>query len=157
MTDLNVGDTAPDFTLPSTQGERLLADYSGRYLVLYFYPRDDTSGCTSEAKDFTALKDEFDQYGADILGVSKDSLEKHEKFIKKHDLGIALGSDEHGSLIEDYGKWVEKNMYGRKFMGIQRASFLIDPSGQLAHIWPKVRVKGHAQAVLDTLKNLSQT
>ena len=155
MSKLNVGDKAPAFTLPKNGGEETsLSQFADKYLILYFYPKDDTPGCTTEARDFTALKDEFHQAGARILGVSKDTVAMHEKFIAKHDLSIDLGSDEDGKMLEDYGVWVEKNMYGRKYMGIQRATFLINPAGDVAHIWPKVKVKEHARAVLDTLKNL---
>ena len=152
MPEFNIGDKAPDFNIPTNGGgNTTLSTYSGKFLVLYFYPKDDTPGCTTEAKDFTALYADFGKAGAAILGVSKDTVAKHEKFISKHELAITLGSDESGEMVEAYGVWVEKNMYGRKYMGIQRSTFLIGPDGKIAHVWPKVKVKGHAQAVLDTL------
>lgn len=155
MTDLTVGATAPDFTLPANDGKTIsLSDYAGRYLVLYFYPRDDTPGCTTEAKGFTASKSEFDALDADILGISKDTVAKHDKFIAKHDLAIDLGSDESGEMIDAYGVWVEKKMYGKTYMGIERATYLIDPKGKVAHVWRKVRVKNHVEDVLNTLRDL---
>jgi len=153
MSAVNIGDKAPDFTLPkSGGGEVSLKDYKGKYLVLYFYPKDDTPGCTKEAIGFTEHKEAFAALGADILGVSKDTVAKHDKFITKHDLGIPLGSDESGAMIEAYGSWVEKNMYGKKYMGIDRSTFLIGPDGKFLEIWRKVRVKVHVEAVLDALK-----
>ena len=152
MSDLSVGNNAPEFKLPADSGEDVsLTDYKGRYLVLYFYPKDDTPGCTKEAIGFTEMKESFNALGADILGISKDTPAKHDKFIAKHDLKVRLASDEDGKMIEDYGVWVEKNMYGRKYMGIERATYLIGPDGKVLHIWRKVRVKDHVQAVLDTL------
>lgn len=157
MTALEVNSKAPAFTLPANDGKTIsLSGYKGRYVVLYFYPKDDTPGCTKEAIAFTAHKEKFNALGADIIGVSKDTPAKHDKFIAKHELGIDLVSDETGEMIESYGVWVEKNMYGRKYMGIQRATFLIDPKGKVAHIWPKVRVKDHAEAVLTVLKSLTE-
>ncbi len=152
---LNVGDKAPNFEQPGS-GDRTysLADYRGRPLVLYFYPKDDTPGCTTEAKDFTAMKADFDAAGVAILGASKDTAAKHDKFIAKHDLDIDLVSDADESLCEAYGVWVEKKMYGRTYMGIERATFLIDGDGVIREIWRKVKVKGHAEAVLDTAKAL---
>ena len=150
---LSIGDTAPDFTMPSDGGGTVsLADFKGRYLVLYFYPKDDTPGCTKEAIGFSELKPDFDKLGADILGISKDTAAKHDKFIAKHDLKVALGSDEEGEMIERYGVWVEKNMYGKKYMGIERATYLIGPGQKILEIWRKVRVKGHVEAVLDAVK-----
>jgi len=152
---LAVGDKAPDFSLPANDGKTIaLADYQGRALVLYFYPKDDTPGCTTEAKDFTALSGDFAAAGAAIIGVSKDKPAKHDKFIAKHELKVDLVSDEEGTLIEEYGVWVEKNMYGRKYMGIERATFLVDGDGTIQQIWRKVRVKGHAEAVLEAVKAL---
>lgn len=152
MSALSVGDNAPKFTLPANAGDNIsLSDYAGRYLVLYFYPKDDTPGCTKEAIGFTYLKDSFHALDADILGISKDTPAKHDKFIAKHDLKIRLASDEDGAMIEKYGVWVEKNMYGRKYMGIERATYLIGPDGKVLHIWRKVRVKDHVQTVLDIL------
>ena len=156
MSALKINMKAPAFTLPANGGKTLsLSDFKGRYLVLYFYPRDDTPGCTKEAIAFTQHKAAFDALGADIIGVSKDTPAKHDKFIAKHELGIDLGSDETGEMLERYGVWVEKNNYGRKYMGIVRTTLLIDPNGKIAHIWNKVRVKDHVEAVLDTLKSLA--
>ena len=129
-----------------------LANYSGKYLVLYFYPKDNTPGCTTEAIDFTTHKQAFTDLNADIIGVSRDSVEKHNKFIAKKELGITLGADIEGKVTEDYGVWVEKSMYGKIFMGIQRATFLIGLDGKILEVWPKVRVKGHVEAVLDSLR-----
>ena len=150
---LSIGDKAPDFTMPS-DGERTvsLSDFKGRYLVLYFYPRDDTPGCTKEAIGFTESKAEFEALNASILGVSKDTPAKHDKFIAKHDLKVSLGSDESGEMIESYGVWVEKNMYGKKYMGIERATYLIGSDGSILEIWRKVRVKDHVATVLTALK-----
>ncbi|MCL4156485.1 UNVERIFIED_CONTAM: hypothetical protein GTU68_059865 [Idotea baltica] len=145
------GAKAPSFKIETTQGARKLSDYKGKYLVLYFYPKDDTPGCTNEAKNFSELSESFSEANAEVLGVSKDTLAKHEKFIAKHDLNVTLASDENGALCEAFGVWVEKNMYGRKYMGIQRATFLIDPKGVIQTIWPKVKVKGHADAVLGAI------
>ena len=143
------GGQAPSFTLPRDGGgEVSLGDFAGKTVILYFYPRDDTPGCTVEAIDFTAMGEDFAAAGATVIGVSKDSVAKHDKFIAKHDLGVILASDENGSTCEDYGVWVEKNMYGRKFMGIERATFLIDGAGVLRGVWRKVKVKGHVAEVL---------
>ena len=153
---LNVGDKAPDFTLPLAGGESdkvSLSDYAGRYLVLYFYPRDNTPGCTIEGKEFSAVKSEFQALGASILGVSKDSIKKHENFIAKQELTIPLAFDD-SEMIESYGAWVEKKNYGKTYMGIQRATFLIGPDGRFQEIWPKVRVKGHVDAVYEALKTI---
>jgi peroxiredoxin Q/BCP len=125
-----------------------LADLKGKKVVLYFYPKDDTPGCTTEAIDFTALKADFARAGAEVIGVSRDSVARHEKFAAKHKLGVALGADEDGTVTEAYGVWQEKSLYGRKYMGIMRATFLIDGKGVIRHIWPKVSVKGHAAEVL---------
>ena len=150
---LSVGDKAPNFSMPSdNDGTASLSDYKDRFLVLYFYPKDDTPGCTKEAIGFSQMKGEFDKFGADILGISKDTATKHDKFIAKHGLSVRLGSDEDGKMIETYGVWVEKNMYGKKYMGIERATYLIDPDGKILEIWRKVRVKNHVEAVLTALK-----
>ena len=150
---LSIGDKAPDFSMPSNgSGSVSLADFAGRYLVLYFYPKDDTPGCTKEAIGFTESKAEFDALNTAILGVSKDAPAKHDKFIAKHDLKVALGSDESGEMIESYGVWVEKNMYGKKYMGIERATYLISPDGTILEIWRKVRVKDHVSAVLTAVQ-----
>lgn len=150
------GDTAPDFTLPDDSGGQIsLSDFRGRKLVLYFYPRDDTPGCTTEALDFTAKAGEFKAVDTAIVGISKDSAVKHGKFRDKHNLGIPLASDAEGSACEDYGVWVEKNMYGKKSMGIERSTFLIDRDGKIARSWRKVKVKGHVDEVLEAAQALS--
>lgn len=152
---LQVGATAPEFSLPGNNSADIsLNDFRGKNVVLYFYPKDDTPGCTTEAKDFTTLADSFASANTVILGMSKDTAAKHDKFIAKHNLTVLLASDEEGSTIEDYGVWVEKNMYGRKYMGIERATYLIDKEGIIRNIWRKVRVKGHAQAVLEAVEAL---
>ncbi len=144
---------APDFVMQRDGGDTIsLKDFSGRFLVLYFYPRDDTPGCTKEAIGFTENLAAFQALGAEIIGVSRDTVAKHEKFIAKHDLKIPLGSDSEGKVTEDYGVWVEKNMYGKTYMGIERATFLINPTGKIVEVWRKVRVKNHVNAVLDVLK-----
>ena len=150
-----VGDKAPSFTLPRDGGGKVrLADFKGKTLVLYFYPKDDTSGCTSEALDFSRLIKKFAAAGAEVVGVSKDSVAKHDKFIAKHDLKVILGSDEEGDMLAKYGVWIQKSMYGRKYMGIQRATFLIDGKGVIRQVWPKVSVTGHADEVLAAVKAL---
>lgn len=152
---MTIGDMAPDFTAPTQTGEALtLSALRPQPVVLYFYPKDDTPGCTNEAKDFTAMGAEFAAAGATIIGVSKDTVAKHGKFIAKHDLGITLVSDETTTICEDFGVWVEKNMYGKTYMGIERATFLIDSEGKIAQVWRKVKVKGHVEAVLDAVKAL---
>lgn len=146
---MDLGDKAPDFTAPDHDGTSVtLSELRGQPVVLYFYPKDDTPGCTQEAKDFTELGHAFEAAGAVVIGVSKDSVKKHEKFKLKHDLGVILVSDEEGDICERYGVWGEKSMYGKTFMGITRATFLIDGQGKIARIWPKVSVKGHAEEVL---------
>ncbi|WP_417448819.1 thioredoxin-dependent thiol peroxidase [Kordiimonas sp.] len=152
---LEKGMPAPDFTLPGNGGETIsLSAYRGRNVVLYFYPKDDTPGCTTEAKDFTAVIDQFDAANTTVIGVSKDTAAKHDKFVAKHELKVKLASDETGDTIETYGVWIEKNMYGRTYMGIERATFLIDSDGVIQDIWHKVRVKGHVDAVLTAAKSL---
>ena len=152
---LKEGAAAPDVTLRTPEGGTVrLGDLKGRTLVLYFYPKDDTTGCTREAQDFSALKAAFEMEGAMILGVSKDSPAKHGRFIEKYDLKVALGSDEDGSACEAFGTWIEKSMYGRKYMGIDRATFLIDGDGRVARIWRKVKVPGHAEEVLAAARAL---
>lgn len=148
---LQAGDKAPAFSMPSTSGVIKLKDFRGSYLVLYFYPKDDTPGCTNEAKDFSDLLDQFSARNAKVAGVSRDTLAKHEKFAAKHDLKVTLASDEEGKVTETYGTWVEKNMYGRTYMGIARETFLIDPKGVIIKYWQRVRVKGHAAEVLEHL------
>ena len=154
---LTSGDMAPDFTLPTNNGGTVtLSALKGHPVVLYFYPKDDTSGCTKEAQEFTENLAEFAKSGTHIVGVSKDTVAKHDKFITKYDLKISLASDVDGEMIEAYGVWVEKNMYGRKYMGIERATYLIDKSGKIAQIWRKVRVKGHVDAVLEATRALPE-
>ena len=153
MTDLTIGTAAPDVTLPRDGGDMItLADIQGP-VVLYFYPKDDTPGCTKEAIGFTEHLEGFAASGATILGISKDTVAKHEKFIAKHDLKIALLSDADGDVCERFGVWVEKNMYGKQYMGIERATFLIS-GGKIARIWRKVKVPGHVDEVLDTVRAL---
>ncbi len=152
---LDVGAKAPEFDLATDGGGHITLDgLKGRTVVLYFYPKDDTTGCTNEAKDFTAAKAEFDKAGAVVIGVSKDSVASHAKFRKKYDLDIELGSDPEGAVVEAYGSWVEKSLYGRKYMGIDRSTFLIDGSGVLRRLWRKVKVPGHAAAVLEAVRSL---
>jgi peroxiredoxin Q/BCP len=154
--DLNVGDKAPSFSLATDGGGRIsLKDLSGKPIVLYFYPKDDTSGCTREAVAFTGLLAKFNRLGVKVIGVSKDSIESHDKFKAKHDLGVVLGSDPDGKVVESYGCWVEKSLYGRKYMGIDRSTFLIDPKGKISRIWRKVKVPGHAEDVLDAAKAMA--
>ncbi len=153
--ELVIGDTAPSFSLPNQAGETITLDsYKGKNIVLYFYPKDDTPGCTTEAKDFTAMAEEFAAANTVIVGVSKDSVAKHEKFIAKHELGVELIADEECSLCEAYGVWVEKSMYGKKYMGIERVTYLIDTSGKIREIWRKVKVKDHAKKVLEAAQAL---
>ena len=154
MSDLGEGAAAPDFELQGASGAVKLADFAGKPLVVYFYPKDDTSGCTKEAQEFTALAAEFAQAGVALLGVSKDSVASHAKFTAKYGLAVPLASDPEGAMIEAYGSWVEKNMYGRKYMGIERSTFLIDAGGKLARIWRKVKVPGHAAEVLQAAQAL---
>ena len=152
---LQPGDKAPDFALPSDDGGDIrLADLRGQTVVLYFYPKDDTSGCTSEAKGFTEAQADFDAVGAVVVGVSKDNVKSHGKFRQKYGLSVRLGSDVEGEMIERYGVWVEKSMYGRKYMGIERATFLIDSEGVIRQVWRKVSVTGHVPAVLTAARGL---
>ena len=152
---MKIEDQAPDFTAPTQDGETVtLSELRGQPVVLYFYPKADTPGCTQEAKDFTELGHEFAAAGAKVLGVSKDAPAKLSKFGLKYDLGVTLVSDEDGDICERYGVWGEKSMYGKTFMGITRATFLIDGQGRIARIWPKVSVKGHAEEVLTAVKEM---
>lgn len=149
------GSPAPDFILPRDgEGTISLKDCSGKTLVLYFYPKDDTSGCTTEAIDFSEKIQDFSDAGAMVVGVSKDSAQKHDKFKAKHDLKVILAADEALDVIKAYGVWVEKSMYGRKYMGIERVTFLINAQGIVTKIWRKVRVKGHADSVLAEVQSL---
>ncbi len=152
---LKIGEPAPAFTLPKDGGGSVsLAGMAGRKLCLYFYPKDDTSGCTKEAIAFNALRAQFAEAGTDIVGVSADSVASHEKFKKKYDLAFPLASDEAKSMLEAYGVWVEKSMYGKKYMGIERTTVLIDGAGKVAAIWNKVKVDGHAEEVLEAARKL---
>ena len=155
MSELDEGTAAPQFDLPRDGGGNVsLANMAGKNVVLYFYPKDNTSGCTTEAIDFTALASEFAKAGAVVIGLSPDSVKAHDKFIAKHDLGVILASDEEKSVLEAYGVWKEKSMYGRQYMGVERSTFLIDGNGKIVRIWRKVKVPGHAQAVLEAVKSL---
>lgn len=150
---LKPGDPAPDFDLSTTGGARVnLARFKGKRLVLYFYPKDDTSSCTAEALRFSELADDFTAAGASILGVSRDSIASHDKFAAKYGLKLLLGSDAEGAVTEAYGVWVEKALYGRKYMGIERATFLIGKDRKIERIWRKVKVAGHADQVLEALQ-----
>ena len=150
-----IGDTAPDFTLPTNGGgEFSLSAQKGSPVVVYFYPKDDTSGCTKQAIGFTESLADFEAAGAKIIGISPDSVTKHDKFIAKHELGITLGADEEKQVLEAYGVWVEKSMYGRKYMGVERSTFLVDADGKIAQAWRKVKVPGHVDKVLAAVKEL---
>lgn len=150
------GKKAPDFTLPGDNGEKIkLSALKGGPVVVYFYPKDDTPGCTKEAIAFTDLLGEFEKLGAAVIGISPDSVAAHDKFIAKHQLGVRLAADEDKKVVEKYGVWVEKSMYGRKYMGVERSTFLIDAKGKVARVWRKVKVPGHAEAVLEALKDIS--
>lgn len=151
---VTIGAKAPAFTLETKDGPRSLADFAGQRLVLYFYPKDDTSGCTSEAKQFRDDYAMFREARTEVLGVSKDSLASHQKFAAKHELPFPLGSDPEGAACEAFGVWVEKSMYGRKYMGIERATFLIDEAGIVRAVWRKVKVSGHSEDVLKALAAL---
>ena len=156
---MDIGQTAPDFTLPTTDAisgnsELTLSSLRGNIVVLFFYPKDMTPGCTTEATAFSTLKKDFDTLGVKIVGISKDSIARHDKFIAKHDLNMTLVADEEGVACEAYGVWVLKKLYGREYMGIERSTYLISADGKIAQIWRKVRVKGHAETVLDTVKAL---
>jgi peroxiredoxin Q/BCP len=150
-----VGEEAPDFTLPRDGGgEVSLSGLRPKAVVVYFYPRDDTSGCTKEAIAFSGLAGDFEAANAVVVGISKDSVASHDKFVAKHKLGVVLASDEGSDVCERYDVWKEKSMYGKKFMGIERATFLIDGSGKVVRVWPKVKVPGHAEEVLDAVRAL---
>jgi thioredoxin-dependent peroxiredoxin len=152
---LDIGKKAPAFKLPGDDGEtHSLSGYKGQNIVLYFYPKDDTSGCTKEAIEFTALMPKFSKANTVVIGVSRDSVAAHAKFRTKHKLKVTLCADESGKVTEDYGVWVEKSMYGRKYMGIERTTVLIDTAGKVAEVWSKVKVPGHAEAVLKAVQAL---
>jgi peroxiredoxin Q/BCP len=152
---LSEGDPVPDVRMEGMEGQPVSpADFRGQKLVLYFYPKDDTSGCTREAQDFTALAEEFENSGTWILGVSKDDAKKHRKFTDKYDLKVPLATDPDGSVCEAFGTWIQKSMYGRKYMGIERATFLVDRDGTVQRAWRNVKVPGHAQEVLEAAREL---
>jgi len=152
---LNVGDAVPEVMLKDADGaDFTLARYRGKPLVVYFYPKADTPGCTSEAKDFTALAADFAALGMPVVGISRDKPARLKKFAEKYGLTVTLASDEPGEMCEAFGTWVEKSLYGRKYMGIERASFLVGADGKIQRIWPKVKVKGHAAEVLEAAKGL---
>lgn len=152
---LEIATQAPDFTLPQGDGtEVTLSALKGGPVVLFFYPRDDTPGCTKESIAFSEGLEAFEAAGAKIFGISKDSVASHLKFAAKRDLSVPLLSDEHGTVCEEYGVWKEKNMYGKKYMGIERTTYLIDAEGNVAMVWPKVKVPGHAEAVLTAVNAL---
>ncbi|MET0940103.1 MAG: peroxiredoxin [Mesorhizobium sp.] len=155
MAELRTGQHAPQFELPTAEGPPLtLKAFLGKPVVVYFYPQDDTTSCTAEAIDFSRLKPEFTKAGAAVIGISPDSAKKHGKFKAKYDLSVNLAADEQRSAIEAYGLWVEKSMFGRKYMGVERATFLIGADGRIARIWRKVKVAGHADEVLEVVKAL---
>jgi peroxiredoxin Q/BCP len=150
---LEVGDKAPDFTLPTDgDGSITLSKLKGKKVVLYFYPKDDTSGCTAEACAFRDLFPRFKKMDAEVIGISRDSIARHDKFKKKYELPFTLAADTEGKVTEDYGVWVQKSLYGRKYMGIERATFLIDEKGKIQQIWHKVKVPGHADEVMAAAK-----
>lgn len=155
MSEPVAGDMAPDFTLPGDGATTIsLSSMRGNPVVLFLYPKDDTSGCTAEAIDFTRLKDAFAAIGVSLIGMSPDSPRKHDKFKSRHELTVPLASDEEKTALQAYGAWMEKSMYGRKYMGVDRSTFLIDKDGRIARIWRKVKVPGHAQEVLEAAKTL---
>jgi peroxiredoxin Q/BCP len=152
---IDAGSPAPDFTLPTGDGGSVtLSALRGKPAVVYFYPKDDTSGCTKEAISFSCLKPEFDALGVTVIGISPDDARSHEKFARKHDLSVVLAADESREAIEAYGVWVEKSMYGRAYMGVDRSTFLIDRDGKVARAWRKVKVPGHAEEVLAAARAL---
>ena len=155
MAGLNPGDLAPDFTLPRDGGGSIsLSAFRGRPVVLFFYPKDDTKSCTLEAISFTELAPDFAAAGVELIGISPDSVKRHDRFAKKHGLTVTLAADEEKTAINAYGLWVEKSLYGRKYMGVERSTFLIAADGRVARVWEKVKVNGHAQEVLEAAKAL---
>ncbi|MGJ7038210.1 peroxiredoxin Q/BCP [Shinella sp. BE166] len=155
MAELVPGAAAPDFTLPRDGGGSIsLSALRGRPVVLFFYPKDDTEACTTEAKDFTAAKTDFEAAGVALVGLSPDPVKKHDKFVKKHELDVPLASDEGLETLQAYGVWKEKSMYGRTYMGVERTTVLVDAEGKIAEIWPKVKVKDHVAAVLEAARKL---
>ncbi|TKT79213.1 peroxiredoxin [Aquamicrobium sp. LC103] len=154
MANFNIGDTAPDFELPGDGGTTVsLSAQRGKQVVLFLYPKDDTSGCTAEALAFSALKPEFEKLGAVLIGMSPDTARSHDKFKAKHDLTVMLAADEEKKVLAGYGVWVEKSMYGRKFMGVERTTYLIGADGRIVRKWEKVKVPGHAEEVLQAVKS----
>jgi peroxiredoxin Q/BCP len=151
---INEGDRAPAITLEASDGSSVNLASPGEPVVLYFYPKDDTSGCTREAQDFTALAGDYAEAGVRVIGVSRDPMRKHDKFIAKYDLAVPLASDEDGRVSEAFGTWVQKSMYGRKYMGMERSTFLIGADGRVLKAWRKVKVPGHAEEVLKTARAL---
>jgi peroxiredoxin Q/BCP len=155
MAELDAGQNAPDFDLPADGGRSLkLSSLQGKPVVLYFYPKDDTSGCTAESIAFSALKPQFAKLGATVIGMSPDGQKSHDKFKAKHNLAVDLVADEEKKTLEAYGVWKEKSMYGRKYMGVERSTFLIDRDGRIARVWRKVKVPGHAEEVFEAAKAL---
>jgi peroxiredoxin Q/BCP len=148
------GQKAPNLTVSTTEGGSLNLAAPGVQVVLYFYPKDDTSGCTREAQDFTSLADDFTAASAKVIGVSRDPVKSHDKFIAKYDLKVPLASDADGAISDAFGTWVEKSMYGRKYMGMERATYLIDSGGTVRRVWRKVKVPGHAAEVLEAVRSL---
>ena len=151
---INEGDLAPAIDVQASDGSSINLSAPGQRMVLYFYPKDDTSGCTREAQDFTALAGDYAKAGVKVVGVSRDPMKKHEKFIDKYQLAVPLASDEDGRISDAFGTWVEKTMYGRKYMGMERSTFLIDAGGKVVRAWRKVKVPGHADEVLKAVKAL---
>lgn len=152
---VDTGDKAPEFNMPTdSDGTVSLSELKGQNVILYFYPKDDTPGCTKQACGFRDLLPDFSGANAEIIGVSKDTAKKHDKFKAKYELPFTLGADDEGTVCEDYGVWKEKNMYGRKYMGIERTTFLIDSTGVIRHVWRKVKVPGHVEEVLAAVKAL---
>ena len=155
MSELKIGDSAPDFELDGDGGTRIsLSALAGAPVVVYFYPKDDTPGCTKEAIAFSGLEPEFAGLGVTIIGISPDTAAKHDRFKAKHDLAIRLAADPDTATCEAFGVWVEKSMYGRKYMGVERSTFLVDANGKVARVWRKVKVAGHAEDVLEAVKAL---
>ena len=152
---INEGDRAPALRLTASDGSEVDLAAPGQPLVLYFYPKDDTSGCTRQAQDFTAMAGDFERAGVKVVGVSRDPMKRHEKFISKYGLTVPLASDEDGRISDAFGTWIEKSMYGRKYMGMDRSTFLIAPDGRVLRAWRKVKVPGHAQEVLEAARELA--
>jgi thioredoxin-dependent peroxiredoxin len=157
MSDVTIGQIAPDFWLPTDDEHTVTpASLKGKTIILYFYPKDDTTGCTAQAIAFSALKAGFDAANAVVIGISKDKLASHKKFRQKYDLNVVLASDFERQVAESFGVWVEKSMYGRKYMGMERSTFLIDPNGRVAGIWRKVKVAGHAEELLRVVQKMTE-